>query len=224
MKKFLACGVILIAGNLAFAQQALFDARPTFGTGPQTSPAEALSFASTSLILRFKAEDTAVISSTPDGTGSIVMDNFMTINGVNACEGVIGPGGDSCFGPFIQNPGDPGVVGMPIETVLTSIPPIDVKKFIPVGTKEPVLFQLRDFGSIAGNTDLFLVTTGTIVASNVNNLVTFDPVPSTPTTTTDISGCPTALSGNLALTQSLSTRQTRQRVTPFTSFGLRWRR
>ena len=50
------------------------------------------------------------------------------------------------------------MVGMPIETVLTPIPPIDVSAFIPVGTTT-IVFDLRDFGGIAGNTDLFLAVT-----------------------------------------------------------------
>jgi hypothetical protein len=135
MKKLLTSVVISFVGfiisgpeNLVFAQQTsikLFDARPTFATGPVTSPAEATSFANTSSILIFASGDTAVISSTPDGTGPIVIDNFMTINGVNVCEGVAGQlGFESCFGPFIQDPGDPQVIGMPIETVLTPIPPL----------------------------------------------------------------------------------------------------
>ena len=100
-----------------------------------------------------------MISSTPDGTGPIVIDNFMTINGENVCEGVPGQlEPEICFGPRID-PTEP--IGVPIETVLTPIPPIDVRTFIPVGTTI-VLFELRDFGIIAGNTDLFLVTTGTI--------------------------------------------------------------
>ncbi len=139
----------------------LFNANPTFNTGPQTSAPEAIPFASTSVILSFAPGDTAFISSTPDGTGPIVIDNFLTISGVNTCEGVPGqiPGQalDSCFGPII-NPSLP--TGMPIQTVLTPIPPIDVSKFMPVGTEEPVLFELRDFGVIAGNSELFLVTTG----------------------------------------------------------------
>jgi hypothetical protein len=50
---------------------------------------------------------------------------------------------------------------MPIESVLTPIPPIDISTFIPVGTPA-VLFELRVFGEIAVNTDLFLVTTATV--------------------------------------------------------------
>ena len=163
---FIGSLVLLLGVGIerVFAQQAsvtLFDARPTFRTGPQTSPSEAFPFASTTLILSFAPGDTAVISSTPDGTGPLVIDNFMTINGVNVCEGLGGPFLDSCFGPFLQDPLDPGVIGMPIETVRMPVPPIDVRGFVPEGT-QTVLFELRDFGIMAGNTDLFLVTTGTI--------------------------------------------------------------
>jgi hypothetical protein len=149
-----------------FAQQTsikLFDATPVFGTGPVTSPAEAIPFASKSLIIHFAEGDTAVVSSTPDGTGPIVIDNFLTINGQNACVGVEGQAfPDSCFGASIRDLGDPGVVGMPIGTVLTPITPIDVSASIPSGTSSTVVFDLRDYGSIAGNTDLFLVTTATV--------------------------------------------------------------
>jgi hypothetical protein len=171
--KRLASALILIAGFMinshVFAQQfsiKLFDVRPTFGTGPVKSPAEAEPFAGRFLIFSFAPQDTAVVSSTPDGTGPIVIDNFMTINGVNVCEGVpsqLAP--ESCFGPFIQDPANPGVIGMPIDTVLTPIPSIDVTSLLtsigtcpgcPDGTTG-VTFELRDFGGIAGNTDLFLV-------------------------------------------------------------------
>jgi len=149
--------------NQVSAQQTsikLFDATPPFGTGPTTSAAVAIPFAITSVILHFTPGDTAVISSTPDGTGPIVIDNFLTINGKNACEGVAGqvfP--DSCFGPAIA-PTVP--TGDPIDTILTPIPPIDVSAFVPLGTTA-VVFELRDFGIIAGNTDLFLVTTASVI-------------------------------------------------------------
>src|SRR5437762_11367062 len=88
MKKLLVWPVILIAGlmtigsgNLVFAQQnsiKLFDATSTFATGPRTSPAEAIPFVpSRSLMIDFAAGDTAMISSTPDGNGPFVVDNFL---------------------------------------------------------------------------------------------------------------------------------------------------
>jgi hypothetical protein len=135
----------------------LFNASPTFSTSLQTSPAEAIPFASTSVILSFKAGDSAVLSSTPDGTGPIVIDNFLAINGVNTCAGVANQAfADSCFGRII-NPALP--TGVPIQTVLTPIPPINVSTFIPIGTTS-VLFELHDLGVIGGNSELFLVTTG----------------------------------------------------------------
>jgi hypothetical protein len=153
--------ISFVSFHLANAQTTtsikLFDATSTFDTGPVTSPENAVPFATRSLILTMAPGDKAVISSTPDGTGGIVIDNFLTINGENACRGVPGqlfP--ESCFARQEQP-----VTGEPIETVLRPIPPIDVTALIPVGTT-PVLFELRDFGFIAGNTDLFLVTTGSV--------------------------------------------------------------
>jgi hypothetical protein len=85
-----------------------------------------------------------------------VVDNFLAINGINVCEA---EPEQSCFGSLI----DPGVpTGVPIETVRELIPPLDVSSFIPIGTSS-VLFEFRDFGVIAGNTDLFLVTTATVI-------------------------------------------------------------
>jgi hypothetical protein len=46
--------------------------------------------------------------------------------------------------------------------VLAPIEPIDVSKAIPIGTTT-ITVELRDFGVIAGSTDLFLVTTATII-------------------------------------------------------------
>ena len=89
-----------------------------------TSPAEAVPFASTSLVIDFAPGDTAVISSKPDGTGAVVIDNFVTINGTNLCEAEDGKAREqkeSCFDAFIRDPADPSVVGLPIAAVLTPI-------------------------------------------------------------------------------------------------------
>ena len=134
----------------------LFDAIHAFGTGPVTSFGAAIPFATQSLILTFAPGDSAVLSSTPDGTGPLVIDNFIIVNGVNAC-GTAESSHESCFGPVL-NPDVP--LGAPIDTILTPVPPIDVSALIPVGTTS-VVFELRDFGSIAGNTSVFLVTTAT---------------------------------------------------------------
>lgn len=145
----------LIHAHGPFTSIKLFDAIPTAGTGPQTSSEQAIPFASKAVNVSLPPEHRAVISSTPDGTGSIVVDNFITINGENAClsaEGQLGV--ESCFGPFITDP--LLTEDDPIEIVLTPIPPLDVTGFIPPGTST-VLFELKDFGIIRGNTELHLV-------------------------------------------------------------------
>jgi hypothetical protein len=132
----------------------LFDERATFATGPVTSPAEALPFAAKFLVFGFAPGDTAVVSSTPDGTGTIVIDNFLTINDENAC---VGQPGDNCFGHIID-PNAPS--GVPIRTVLLGVPPIDVTNLLSRFSREgitEVTFELKDFGNIAGNADLYLV-------------------------------------------------------------------
>lgn len=92
----------------------LFDAALTAGTGPGTSAAQALPYATRSIVLVKSAGDTAVLSSTPDGTGNIVIDNFITINGKNACEGAVGRlYFDSCFGPVLDTTLP---VNVPVET------------------------------------------------------------------------------------------------------------
>lgn len=134
----------------------LFDATRTFSTGPITSPEQAIPFATRSVILSKAEGDSAVLSSTPDGKGAIVIDNFLKINGKNVCRGLGGQSvSESCFGAIL----DPSLpIDEPIDKVLQPIAPIDVSAHIPTGTTT-VLFDLRDFGAIAGNTDLYLVTT-----------------------------------------------------------------
>ena len=114
----------------------LWGAVSPYSTGPVTSPALATVEASQSVTLDFSAGDTAVLSSTPDGTGPILTDNFITVNGVNVC-----PGGN-CFAGG-------------------SIPAIDVSSAIPIG-ETTVLFEWRDYGGIAESSDIFLVTSAEI--------------------------------------------------------------
>lgn len=131
----------------------LFPARKTRATEPPDP------FDTKRQPIIFEDGDIAVISSTSNGRGAIVIDNFMTINGVNVCEGAVGQQfSDSCFGAIIQNP-PLGGVGKPIENILTPIPPIDVSGFIPKKGKQVLEVELRDLGVIGGNTDLYLVTT-----------------------------------------------------------------
>jgi hypothetical protein len=144
------------AQSRAVTSVKLFDATRTTGRGPNTSVNQAVPFATQSFVLTKEAGDLALLSSTPDGTGKVVIDNFLTINGKNVCEGASGQlYFESCFGRIL-NPKLP--LNESIETVLEPVPAIDVAVHIPVGTSS-VVFELRDFGSLAGNTDLYFVTT-----------------------------------------------------------------
>lgn len=126
----------------------LFDARATELSGPITSYDQAVVFDDTTVELELDGVISAVIASTPDGTGEIVVDNFMLVNGVNVCPGNI----STCFGGRI-GPDNPGG---PITDALSTIPPIDVTNELVDG---PNTFELYDFGVILGNTDLYLVIT-----------------------------------------------------------------
>lgn len=172
----ISVGYIFTFSTVAFAHQTsikLFNATPTFSTGEPTSPADAVLFSGISLELEFGPNDTARLSSTPDGNGPLVIDNFIAINGVNACEGLSTAHTESCFRDFLMDPLSPEVVGMPIDAVLSSVNAFPVTKFIPIG-KSTLTFDIRDFGVIAGNTDIFLVTTGTVTQVQSTTARAFD--------------------------------------------------
>jgi hypothetical protein len=77
---------------------------------------------------------------------------------------------------------------MPIDNVLTPIPSIDVRRFIPLKTTEEVQavqFELRDLGGIGGNTDLFLATTAKVQEiENLGSLLAQEVIESTRNTVT----------------------------------------
>lgn len=121
----------------------LWDADTDPSTGPVTTPELAAVLATNSVTLNFVAGDSAVLSSTADGTGDILADNFITVNGANIC----GPDpADGCFTWAVS---------------LNPVPAIDVSADIPIGTTT-VVFDWRDFGGSAETSDIYLVTTAKI--------------------------------------------------------------
>ena len=119
----------------------LWGAVPIYTTDPVTIPPTFTVEASKSVTLDFSAGDTAVLSSTPDGTGGVLTDNFITVNGANVC-----PGGNCFIGPV----------------PLTAVSPIDVSGFIPIG-ESTILIEWIDFGGSAESSDIFLVTSAELV-------------------------------------------------------------
>ena len=100
--------------------------------------------------LCYSSIDSAVISSNPEGTGGIVVDNYILVNGQSPC-------GDSCFDGIKQNvtlEGGHDITELEDPTKA----PVDVKDKLVKGTNT---FELWDWGGIYGNTDLYLVVSGT---------------------------------------------------------------
>src|SRR5262245_7806655 len=79
------------AGRSATAQTAikLFDATPYTPSGTLTSPTLARSFGHIDVALSCPAGSTATISSTPDGTGNVLVDNHIRVNGTDVCDGLV---------------------------------------------------------------------------------------------------------------------------------------
>ncbi len=138
-----------VAGGACSGTVLLFSPRATFATGPESPPSMTV-FGRTTQTISFPSGGRAVLSSTPDGTGSFVVDNYISINGSNPC-----PNRGSCFSSII----DTTLVGRPIENALRPISPLDVTSLIPTGTST-VAFELVDTGVIAGNTTIYLVLSG----------------------------------------------------------------
>ena len=114
-----------------------------------------------------KEGDTAKLIAPAAENGSVIVDNFLTVNGVNVCDlGSAGPGLESPFGNFnCFLSGDLGGVGNPIHTAnFVGIGMIDLPvgngldDIIPLGTST-ILIDLWDFGLVYGNTSLILETT-----------------------------------------------------------------
>ena len=111
-------------------------------------------FDEASLVLACKGRPSAILSSTADGRGRLVADNFIEVNGENVCAGGMSGGGvENCFNDPVF-----GVVGTPALDAYQSVPPIDVSRLMPHGARSTVTFSLVDFGGIYANSDLWLVT------------------------------------------------------------------
>jgi hypothetical protein len=126
----------------------LFDAVPVSNVGTITDPLKALSFGQTQLVLICPPVPLAIISSDVDGTGPIVVDNFLTVNGVNVCP--LGLGFGNCFQSFHGGSSDASIA-------YTGVPAIDISPRISSGS-HVVSFSLDDHGGLLGSSEIWLVT------------------------------------------------------------------
>jgi hypothetical protein len=127
----------------------LFDAVPVTNVGPITDPLKALSFGQTQLVLICPPVPSAIISSDVDGTGPVVVDNFLTVDGLNVCPP--GSGGfGNCFQSFHGGSSDASVA-------YTGVAALDISTRIGSGS-HVVNFALDDHGGLLGSSEIWLVT------------------------------------------------------------------
>lgn len=146
---------IYAQGAFADASVKLFNAFPVIDTGTVTDPSLAATFATNSLVLQCPGTPRAVLSSTADGTGSVVVDNFLTVDGANVCTGISGTGNlgtsaPNCFIDFL------GTTGTAL-TSYTPVPPLDISENLAAG-KHMVTFELQDWGGLLASSDIWLLT------------------------------------------------------------------
>lgn len=111
-------------------------------------------FDEAALVLSCKGRPRAVLSSTADGSGRLVVDNFIEVNGANVCAGGASSGVvEHCFNDPVF-----GSIGTAALDAYQSVPPIDVSRLLPHGGRSILTFSLVDVGGIYANSDVWLVT------------------------------------------------------------------
>ena len=140
----------------------LFDANPIAASPPCAGPSgcdpvrDRIVFEDTQLVLSCKANPIGILSSTPDGHGPVVVDNFVEVNGKNVCTGgLLSDGVESCFNAPVFHS-----IGAPALESYQSVLPLDISHRLRRG-RARVRFSLVDYGGIYANSDVWLVTSCT---------------------------------------------------------------
>jgi hypothetical protein len=150
----IAAGALLVwalptAGAFANAIK-LFDAVSVTNVGPVTDPREALWFGQTQLLLICPPVPLAIISSDVDGTRPVVVDNFLTVNGLNVCPAAFDSGYRNCFQRFHGGSSDASLAYVGVAA-------FDISSRISSGS-HVVNFALEDHGGLLGSSEIWLVT------------------------------------------------------------------
>ncbi len=158
--------------------------------------ASAVTFNSANINLTCPASPTALLSSTADGTGSLLVDNNInistTIAGVtstpaNVCTGgfadtVNGSAFQDCFGYYYELVGDdPSNLGVNPDTLLAAgggVAPINISSFLVPGPLQ-LTVGLQDEGGILSSSTLYLDTNCTQNGATGPALVTGNPISQT---------------------------------------------
>ena len=152
---------LLLASSQAQADQQiqvikLFDELLVVFTG-EVKPDPVLMKTTTATIVR-GAQDIAILSSTPDGTGIPNVDDFITINGEFVQSGWYIPA--AVFDKTGILPDIPACTeNISVNVCFLPHPhhhPVDVSDVIPVG-RSTVAVEIWDFGGSFGHTELYLI-------------------------------------------------------------------
>jgi hypothetical protein len=136
---------------------------------------------------------TAVLSSTPNGLGNPLVDNFIQVTvtagstktgPTNVCRGGTSESGQSgtqmnCFNSTYQNAA-PNLIGANMDTgtftATGGVAPIDISSLFVAGTQQATI-ELVDTGSLLTNASLYLVTSCTQGGVTGPATVTGNPIP-----------------------------------------------
>ncbi len=157
----------------------------TQGTGYGNA---AVTFNTTNLNLSCTAPIQAVLSSTPSGTGNVLVDNFITLSvdggtATNLCRGGTNEHGgqQNCFTTAYGSKADNGGLnGTDPDTLLPAggVPPIDISSHLTSGSVQAQI-GLVDTGGFLAGSSLYLVTNCTPGGVTGPGQVTGNPIPNT---------------------------------------------
>jgi uncharacterized repeat protein (TIGR01451 family) len=176
--------------SAAYAQNAiqLFGPVNSRYSNSNTSTTNPNDFNSTILNLNCASPITAVLSSTADGTGNVLVDNYITVNNgqgaVNICPS---SQGSWCFnGNWITAAGNS--IGVDPDTIAATdgVPPIDISSFLSEGTDQATI-TMGDTGGFLTGTSLYLVTSCTSLGVTGPAQITGNPISQSNPTSSQLS-------------------------------------
>jgi hypothetical protein len=165
-KLYIAMVVLLIIAGSAVAQNTvkLFDATAVTpsSTASAWNPRTPMIFNEKDVYLSCPVGGNNTTYLTGPNNGSLIVDDFFTVNGNNVC-----PDEWDCFAGLLAAPAT--AIGLPTDTVYLGVPPIDISNQITgSGT---YTFLLSDYGFDYGSSEIYLHTScsfGTYVCHHNN--------------------------------------------------------
>jgi uncharacterized repeat protein (TIGR01451 family) len=156
-----------------------------------TNPSNPDDFNSTILNLTCTAPITAKLSSTADGTGNVLVDNFISVNtgqgAQDVCTGGIDDTQQNCFNQNWYNTGHYQIGVDPDTLVATNgVPAIDISSFFSPGPVQATI-SLVDTNIVFASSTLYLVTSCTSNGVTGPAQITGNPIPQSNPTSSQLS-------------------------------------